>query len=72
MTIRAIRGATTLDVDEREHLHERTNELVGAMLRENGLTTDDAGLRVLHLHARHSRGLSAAAAARTSASATCL
>jgi chorismate mutase len=40
MTIRAIRGATTLDVDEREHLHERTNELVSAMLRENGLTTD--------------------------------
>ena len=41
MTIRAIRGATTLDVDEREHLHERTIELVEAMLMENGLGTDD-------------------------------
>ena len=40
MTIRAIRGATTLDVDEREHLHERTVELVSAMLRDNGLDTD--------------------------------
>jgi chorismate mutase len=40
MTIRAIRGATTLDVDEREHLHERTVELVRAMLSENGLDTD--------------------------------
>lgn len=41
MTIRAIRGATTLMVDEREHLHERTIELVSAMLRENGLTTEE-------------------------------
>ena len=31
MTIRAIRGATTLDVDEREHLHKRTIELVEAI-----------------------------------------
>ncbi len=41
MTIRAIRGATTLMVDEREHLHERTIELVSAMLSENGLTSED-------------------------------
>lgn len=41
MTIRAIRGATTLEVDEREHLHERTIELVNAMLRDNGLTPKD-------------------------------
>jgi chorismate mutase len=41
MTIRAIRGATTLDVDEREHLHRRTIELVEAMLVENELSTDD-------------------------------
>ncbi|MBN2177087.1 MAG: chorismate mutase [Demequinaceae bacterium] len=41
MTIRAIRGATTLEVDEREHLHERTIELVRAMLDQNGLTPDD-------------------------------
>lgn len=41
MTIRAIRGATNLEVDEREHLRERTVELVSTMLRENGLTSED-------------------------------
>ncbi len=41
MTIRAIRGATTLEADERTHLHERTHELVGAMLAANGLGIDD-------------------------------
>lgn len=40
MTIRAIRGATTLECDDRDHLHERTIELVHAMLSENGLDTD--------------------------------
>jgi chorismate mutase len=39
--VRAIRGATTLDHDEREHLHERTQELVDAMLTENTLSIDD-------------------------------
>ena len=41
MTVRAIRGAITLEVDERSHLHERTKELVDAVMRENALTTDD-------------------------------
>ncbi|MFP5360033.1 chorismate mutase [Demequina sediminis] len=41
MTIRAIRGAITLDRDERDHLHARTTELVEAIMRENALTTDD-------------------------------
>ncbi|MDN4484478.1 chorismate mutase [Demequina lignilytica] len=41
MTTRAIRGAITIDRDEREHLHERTRELVAAIMRENDLTTDD-------------------------------
>lgn len=40
MTVRAIRGATTLDRDEREHLYERTQELVEAMLADNGITTE--------------------------------
>jgi chorismate mutase len=39
--IRAIRGATTLEQDEQEHLHERTQELVDAMLTENTLSIDD-------------------------------
>jgi chorismate mutase len=41
MTVRAIRGATTLNVDERAHLHERTHELVTALLSQNSLEIDD-------------------------------
>ncbi|WP_291377901.1 chorismate mutase [Demequina sp.] len=41
MAVRAIRGATTLERDEREHLHERTRELVEGILRENELDTRD-------------------------------
>ena len=41
MTVRAIRGAISLDVDEKQHLHDRTRELVSAIMQENGLTTDD-------------------------------
>jgi chorismate mutase len=39
MTVRAIRGATQLEIDEREHLHERTAELVAEVLRANSLDT---------------------------------
>ncbi|HMG31608.1 MAG TPA: chorismate mutase [Jiangellaceae bacterium] len=41
MTLRAIRGATQVEVDEREHLLERVTELVGQVLRRNGVSTDD-------------------------------
>ncbi|GGB95094.1 chorismate mutase [Cellulomonas carbonis] len=41
MTVRAIRGATQLDVDERAHLFERTAELVREVLRANDLEIDD-------------------------------
>ncbi len=41
MTVRAIRGAISLDVDEKQHLHQRTRELVSALMQENSLTTDD-------------------------------
>lgn len=40
MTVRAIRGATQLDRDERGHLFERTGELVRAVLDANGITAD--------------------------------
>lgn len=40
MTVRAIRGATQLDVDDREHLVERTTELVREVLRANDLDTE--------------------------------
>lgn len=41
MALRAIRGAVTLERDERAHLHERTHELVEALLRGNDITPDD-------------------------------
>lgn len=41
MPVRAIRGATTLDTDDREHLHGRTQELVEALMSANALDTED-------------------------------
>jgi chorismate mutase len=38
VAVRAIRGATQLDMDEREHLLDRTSEMVRAVLVRNGLT----------------------------------
>jgi len=39
MAVRAIRGAIQLDVDEREHLLDRTRQLVREVLRANALDT---------------------------------
>ncbi len=39
--VRALRGATTLDRDERGHLIERTQELIHAMLERNQLGEND-------------------------------
>ncbi len=39
MPVRAIRGATQLDVDERDHLFGRTRELVLAVLAANEVDT---------------------------------
>lgn len=41
MAVRAVRGATQLEVDEREHLLERVVELVRDVLRRNDLGNDD-------------------------------
>lgn len=41
ITVRAIRGATTLDVDEARHLTERVQELVREIFERNGLNGDD-------------------------------
>ncbi len=38
--MRAIRGATSLERDEREHLHARTKELITQILSANELETD--------------------------------
>lgn len=39
--VRAVRGATTVDVDTRDQVRERVAALVQAMLERNGLTSDD-------------------------------
>ena len=41
MAVRAVRGATQLDVDERDHLLASVEELVTELLRLNDLRTDD-------------------------------
>lgn len=41
MPVRAIRGATQLDEDEREHLLASVDELIRAVLSTNGLDTED-------------------------------
>ena len=42
MPVRAVRGATTVDLDEREHISRRVSALVEQMFVRNGLTPDDA------------------------------
>jgi len=39
--VRALRGATTIDVDETEHLFERVIALLEALFERNGLHHDD-------------------------------
>ena len=41
MRVRAIRGATQLDVDSREHMLERVAEMVTDVMTANGLEVDD-------------------------------
>jgi chorismate mutase len=39
--LRALRGATTVDVDEETHVHERVIALLEAMCERNGVHHDD-------------------------------
>lgn len=41
MAVRAVRGATQVDADDRDHLLETTAELVRAVLERNELAPDD-------------------------------
>ncbi len=41
MAVRAVRGATCLQADDRAEMHDAVVELVAGMLERNGLTTDD-------------------------------
>ncbi|MEZ5310857.1 MAG: chorismate mutase [Microthrixaceae bacterium] len=40
-SVRAVRGATTLEVDEAEHLIERVTEMLTEMIERNALSNDD-------------------------------
>ncbi|MBT2209951.1 chorismate mutase [Actinomadura sp. NEAU-AAG7] len=41
MAVRAVRGATQIEADDRDQILEATAELVGEVMSRNGLTTDD-------------------------------
>jgi chorismate mutase len=41
VAVRAVRGATQLEADKRDHLLERVSELVGAVLESNQLSPQD-------------------------------
>ncbi|HSE55741.1 MAG TPA: chorismate mutase [Nocardioidaceae bacterium] len=41
MAVRAVRGATQLDVDDREHMLERVAEMVTDVMEANSLDVDD-------------------------------
>ena len=41
VAVRAVRGATQLDVDVREHMLERVAEMVADVMRSNDLEVDD-------------------------------
>lgn len=41
MAVRAVRGATQLEADDREHMLERVAELVADVMEANALTVDD-------------------------------
>lgn len=41
MAVRAVRGATQLDTDTREHMLERVAEMVTDLMEANGLVVDD-------------------------------
>jgi chorismate mutase len=41
VAVRAVRGATQLEVDEREHMLERVAELVTEVMSANGLEVED-------------------------------
>ncbi len=41
MSVRAVRGATQLEADTREHMLERVTEMVTDVMTSNGLEVDD-------------------------------
>jgi len=41
VAVRAVRGATQLEADDRDHMLERVAEMVTDVMRSNGLVVDD-------------------------------
>ena len=60
--VRGIRGATTLDVDAIEQMHERVPELILAMMTANDLDFDDIVSVVFNATSDITSGFPAAAA----------
>lgn len=60
--VRALRGATTLDEDDRDQMVERTQELIHALFDRNGLVEDDLVSIVFTATADISSGFPALAA----------
>lgn len=63
-TVRALRGATTLDVDTTEAMNERVEALVGEMIARNRLDKDDI-ISVIFTATEDLISMFPAAAART-------
>ena len=63
-SVRALRGATTFDVDEAEHVTARVVELVELMLERNGVHHDDV-ISVLFTSTGELTSVFPASAART-------
>jgi chorismate mutase len=63
MAVRAVRGATRVDADEREHVLLRTRELIRAFLAENDLSSEEV-LSILFSATTDVRSVAPALAAR--------
>jgi chorismate mutase len=61
--VRALRGATTVDVDTEEQVHQRVKALVVEMLERNGIEKDDI-ISILFTATDDIRSVFPAAAAR--------
>ena len=71
MACRGVRGATTVERNDREEILTATRQLVALMVRRNGIDKLRRGQRDLHHHARPGRRVSRARGAATWVGSTC-
>ena len=71
VAVRAVRGATQLDVDDREHMLERVAEMVLDVMSANGLDVDDFISVIFTATSRPGLGVPGVRRAPARASATC-